>query len=91
MAKGKYLNRDGKNATGSFCIAQGPQSVSCNNLKWKITLKRIYIHTHIHTYKLNHNAVYRKLIQHCKSTVLKLKKKKRNGKNAKKPLRLRKK
>ena len=41
----------------------------------------IYIHTHTHThiyiyiYELNHLAVYLKLTQHCKSTILQLKKK----------------
>ena len=35
--------------------------------------KRIYIHIHV---KLNHFAVQQKLTQYCKSTVLKLRKKK---------------
>ena len=35
----------------------------------------IYIYTHTHTYmKLNHFAVHLKLTQHCKSTILQLKK-----------------
>ena len=35
----------------------------------------IYIHIHIHV-KLNHFAIHQKLTQHCKSTILQLKKNK---------------
>ena len=50
-------------------------------------LKRIYIHIHIHIYiymyikKPNHFAVHLKLTQYCKSTILRLKKVKKERKS----------
>ena len=42
-----------------------------------IYIIHIYIHTHTHMYILSHFAVHLKLTQHCKSTILQLKKKKK--------------
>ena len=66
----------GLTSTRTYCVAQG---ASLSILKQPIrgkNLKKI-IYTHTHTPQLNHSAVYLKLTQHYKSTILQLPKKKK--------------
>ena len=49
-------------------------SVSCNSLQWKRIWKKKYLLIHM---QMNHFVIHEKIIQHCKGTILQLKKKKR--------------